>query len=48
VAIVGKFAQRRRYEVEIEPREPMFTVGSGDAFLRLRRCRHRGYPAGVA
>jgi fructose-1-phosphate kinase PfkB-like protein len=32
VAIVGEPAERRRYEVEIEPFEPVSTVGSGDAF----------------
>ena len=33
VAIVGDGPERRRYEVEIEPLEPISTVGSGDAFL---------------
>ena len=33
VAIVGKGADRRRYEVEIEPLEPISGVGSGDCFL---------------
>jgi 1-phosphofructokinase/tagatose 6-phosphate kinase len=33
VAIVGSGSERRRYEVEIEPLEPISTVGSGDAFL---------------
>jgi 1-phosphofructokinase family hexose kinase len=33
VAIVGNGVDRRRYEVEIEPLEPVSTVGSGDAFL---------------
>jgi 1-phosphofructokinase family hexose kinase len=33
VAIVGNGHERRRYEVEIEPLEPVSTVGSGDAFL---------------
>ena len=32
-AIVGVGADRRRYEVEIEPMEPISSVGSGDAFL---------------
>ena len=32
-AIVGKGAERRRYEVSIEPLDPVSTVGSGDAFL---------------
>jgi hypothetical protein len=42
VAIVGEPAERRRYEVEIEPFEPVSAVGSGDAFLRLRRCALTG------
>jgi 1-phosphofructokinase/tagatose 6-phosphate kinase len=33
VAIVGEPSARRRYEVEIEPLDPVSTVGSGDAFL---------------
>jgi len=33
VAIVGAPSERRRYEVEIEPLDPVSTVGSGDAFL---------------
>jgi 1-phosphofructokinase family hexose kinase len=33
VAIVGDGVDRRRYEVRIEPLEPVATVGSGDAFL---------------
>jgi sugar/nucleoside kinase (ribokinase family) len=33
VAIFGAAASRCRYEVEIEPLEPVATVGSGDAFL---------------
>jgi 1-phosphofructokinase family hexose kinase len=33
VAIVGEASERRRYEVEIEPLEPIASVGSGDAFL---------------
>lgn len=33
VAVVGEGAGRRRYQVEIEPLEPVSTVGSGDAFL---------------
>jgi 1-phosphofructokinase family hexose kinase len=33
VAIVGDGIDRRRYEVRIEPLEPVAAVGSGDAFL---------------
>jgi 1-phosphofructokinase/tagatose 6-phosphate kinase len=33
VAIVGSGGKRRRYEVEIEPLEPVSGVGSGDCFL---------------
>jgi sugar/nucleoside kinase (ribokinase family) len=33
VAIVGNGNDRRRYEVEITPLEPISTVGSGDCFL---------------
>jgi 1-phosphofructokinase family hexose kinase len=33
VAIVGDGVDRRRYEVKIDPLEPVATVGSGDAFL---------------
>jgi 1-phosphofructokinase/tagatose 6-phosphate kinase len=33
VAIVGAGSDRRRYEVEIEPLEPISGVGSGDCFL---------------
>jgi len=33
VAAVGERSDRRRYEVRIEPLEPVATVGSGDAFL---------------
>jgi 1-phosphofructokinase/tagatose 6-phosphate kinase len=33
VAIVGAPSERRRYEVQIEPLDPVSTVGSGDAFL---------------
>ena len=33
VAIVGKGNERRRYEVGIEPLEPISGVGSGDCFL---------------
>jgi 1-phosphofructokinase family hexose kinase len=33
VAIVGNGADRQSYEIEIEPLEPVSTVGSGDAFL---------------
>lgn len=33
VAICGEGSERRRYEVEIEPLEPVATVGSGDAFV---------------
>jgi 1-phosphofructokinase family hexose kinase len=32
-AIVGNGADRRRFEVQIEPLEPIAAVGSGDAFL---------------
>ena len=32
-AIVGEGHERRRYEVSIEPMEPISAVGSGDAFL---------------
>ena len=32
-AIVSQGPERRRYEVEIEPLEPIAAVGSGDAFL---------------
>lgn len=33
VAILGEPAERRRFEVEIDPLDPVSTVGSGDAFL---------------
>lgn len=33
VAIVGESSTRARYEVEIDPLEPIAAVGSGDAFL---------------
>jgi 1-phosphofructokinase family hexose kinase len=33
VAIVAEDGGRRRYEVELEPLEPVSTVGSGDCFL---------------
>jgi 1-phosphofructokinase family hexose kinase len=33
VAILGEEGGRRRYEVEIEPLDPVATVGSGDAFV---------------
>jgi 1-phosphofructokinase family hexose kinase len=33
VAICGEGAERSRYEVEIEPLEPVTAVGSGDAFV---------------
>ncbi|HEX6116178.1 MAG TPA: 1-phosphofructokinase family hexose kinase [Solirubrobacterales bacterium] len=33
VAILGENGGRRRYEVEIEPLDPVATVGSGDAFV---------------
>ncbi len=33
VAIVAEDGERRRYEAQIEPLEPISTVGSGDAFL---------------
>jgi 1-phosphofructokinase/tagatose 6-phosphate kinase len=31
--IVGEGQERRRYEVSIDPMEPISAVGSGDAFL---------------
>jgi 1-phosphofructokinase family hexose kinase len=33
VAIVAEDGERRRYDAQIEPLEPISTVGSGDAFL---------------
>jgi sugar/nucleoside kinase (ribokinase family) len=33
VAIMAQDGGRRRYEVEIDPLEPVSTVGSGDCFL---------------
>jgi 1-phosphofructokinase family hexose kinase len=43
VAILGEPAERRRYEAEIEPLEPVSTVGSGDAFLAgFVAARYRG------
>jgi 1-phosphofructokinase family hexose kinase len=43
VAIVGEASERRRYEVEIEPLEPVAAVGSGDAFLAgYASARYRG------
>jgi 1-phosphofructokinase/tagatose 6-phosphate kinase len=33
VAILGEEGGRRRYEVEIDPLDPIATVGSGDAFV---------------
>lgn len=46
VAIVGNGVDRRRYEVEIEPLEPVSTVGSGDAFLAgYLAARYDGEPA---
>ena len=43
VAIVGEPSARTRYEVEIEPLEPIATVGSGDAFLAgYASARYRG------
>jgi 1-phosphofructokinase/tagatose 6-phosphate kinase len=33
VAIAGAGPERRRYEVQIDPLEPIAAVGSGDAFL---------------
>jgi 1-phosphofructokinase family hexose kinase len=33
VAILGEPSERRRFEAQIEPLEPVATVGSGDAFL---------------
>jgi 1-phosphofructokinase/tagatose 6-phosphate kinase len=32
-AIVGKGSERRRFEIEIEPLEPIASAGSGDVFL---------------
>jgi 1-phosphofructokinase/tagatose 6-phosphate kinase len=40
LAVVGPPESRRRYEVTIEPLEPVATVGSGDAFVA-------GYVAGL-
>jgi sugar/nucleoside kinase (ribokinase family) len=46
VAIVGDPSERRRYEVEIEPLDPVSTVGSGDAFLAgYVAARYQGSPA---
>jgi len=46
VAIVGEPPQRRRYEVSIEPLEPVAAVGSGDAFLAgYVAARYLGTPA---
>ena len=43
VAIIGEASERRRYEVEIEPLEPVAAVGSGDAFLAgYASARYRG------
>jgi 1-phosphofructokinase/tagatose 6-phosphate kinase len=43
VAIVGEPSGRTRYEVEIEPLEPVAGVGSGDAFLAgYAAARYRG------
>jgi 1-phosphofructokinase family hexose kinase len=43
VAIVGEPSGRNRYEVEIEPLEPVAGVGSGDAFLAgYAAARYRG------
>ena len=45
VAIVGEPSGRTRYEVEIEPLEPVAGVGSGDAFLAgYAAARYRGDP----
>jgi fructose-1-phosphate kinase PfkB-like protein len=43
VAILGEPSARRRFEAEIEPLEPVSTVGSGDAFLAgYVAARYRG------
>ena len=45
VAILGEPAERRRFEAEIEPLEPVATVGSGDAFLAgYLAARYQGAP----
>jgi 1-phosphofructokinase/tagatose 6-phosphate kinase len=33
VAVLGEHGRRRRYQVEIDPLDPVATVGSGDAFV---------------
>jgi 1-phosphofructokinase family hexose kinase len=46
VAIVGEAPGRSRYEVEIEPLEPVAGVGSGDAFLAgYASARYQGASA---
>lgn len=47
VAIVGTGQERKRYEVTIEPLEPISRVGSGDAFLAgyVAARYERGTPA---
>ncbi len=45
VAIVAEHGGRRRYEVEIEPLEPVSGVGSGDCFLAgYAAARYEGAP----
>jgi len=45
VAIMSDDRERRRYEVEIEPLEPVSGVGSGDCFLAgYVACRYEGAP----
>jgi 1-phosphofructokinase/tagatose 6-phosphate kinase len=45
VAIVSEDGARRRYEVAIEPLEPISTVGSGDCFLAgYAAARYEGAP----
>lgn len=47
VAIVGHGPERRRFEVQIEPLEPIAAVGSGDAFLAgYVAARYQGRNAG--
>jgi 1-phosphofructokinase family hexose kinase len=46
VAICGPASERRRYEVEIEPLEPVSALGSGDAFVAgYVAARYEGAPA---
>ncbi len=57
-AIVGEGHERHRYEVSIEPMEPISAVGSGDAFLAgyvaaryedaaAQKCLARGVACGA-